>query len=77
MSRPLLRWRPWTEGTGWTAKMGDLRLFVATDPVMPGWNVVVERASDGAIVAAEASYPEIEDAKAQAIWLPWEGGEVE
>lgn len=82
-SAPIVEWVPQTCRDIWwahmvaAAKAGDLRLYVNANPTEGSWDVVVERASDGAIMASEPGFSEVEDAKAWAIWEPWKLGLVE
>lgn len=80
-SPPIVRWfaSEWGRilSAHMTATNGTLRLTVARNEAEGGWDVVVERASDGAIMASEPGFSEVEDAKAWAIWEPWKLGLVE
>ena len=70
---PIVTWRGGP--TAYDARYEGLILLVEADG--EGWRIMVERVSDGAIMAAEVGFDEIADAKGRAVFLPWEMGFVD
>ena len=73
MSDPIVTWRGGP--TAYDARYEGLILLVEADG--EGWRLMVERVSDGAIMAVEVGFDEIADAKGRAVYLPWEMGLVD
>ena len=70
---PIVTWRGGP--IAYDARYEGLILLVEADG--EGWRIMVERASDGAIMAAEVGFDEIADAMGRAVFLPWEMGLVD